>query len=515
VSSMPSPAPTGTTQWTPNDRWLTGIVLAVVTFWLFAQTLLNVIPGIQGELGIEATLANLAVSITSLFSGIFIVVAGGLADRIGRAKILNIGIVLGIVGSLLIALTPENQGGLTSSMLLLGRAVQGLSAACIMPSSMALIKTYYDGKDRQRALSFWSIGSWGGSGLCSLFGGFMATTALGWRSIFWMSIIVSVVSLVLLRGTPESKATAPEGGYRRFDWGGLAAFMVTLVALNVYISQGPTIGWLSIAGVVLVAVSIVGGLLFLQIEVRQRAPFMDLNLFRNGTFTGATLSNFLLNGAAGTLIVSLGLVQVAAGMSALQSGLLTIGYLVAILATIRVGEKLLQRFGPRKPMIWGSIITGVGILLCSMTFLLIEQYIVLTVLGFTLFGVGLGFYATPSTDAALANVPDNQVGAASGIYKMASSLGNAIGVAISAALYVAAQAVDPALIRSWGLFIGNQDNVALRFGGAIGLLFNVLMVVVAIASIILTVPTEEQKEAAAKAAARAERKDVPPAPIGN
>jgi DHA2 family multidrug resistance protein-like MFS transporter len=77
---------------------------------------------------------------------------------------------------------------------------------------------------------------------------------------------------------------------------------------------------------------------------------------------------------------------------------------------------------------------------------------------------------------------------------MASSLGNAIGVAISAALYVAAQAVDPKIIQSWGLFIGRQDNVALRFGGAVGLLFNVFMVVIAIASIIVTVPTERSKK---------------------
>ena len=199
--------------------------------------------------------------------------------------------------------------------------------------------------------------------------------------------------------------------------------------------------------------------------------FVNLKLFSNGTFTGATLSNFLLNGAAGTLIVSLGLVQVAAGMSSLQSGLLTLGYLIAILATIRVGEKLLQRFGPKKPMLWGSIITGVGILMCSMTFLLIDQYIVFSVIGFTLFGIGLGFYATPSTDAALSNVPDAQVGAASGIYKMASSLGNAIGVAISAALYVAGQAMDPATHPVLGTVHRppGQRGTALRRGHRLAL----------------------------------------------
>lgn len=450
------------------------------------------------------------MSITSLFSGIFIVVAGGLADRLGRAKILYLGIWLSIAGSLLIALTPENLGGLTSAMLLGGRVVQDLSAACIMPASMALVKTYYEGKDRQRALSYWSIGSWGGSGFCALFGGLMATSFLGWRSIFWISIVLSVLALFLLKGTPESKAEQDPAAERRFDFTGLIFFILMLVSINVYISQGPNIGWLSLGGIALVAIFVVTGLLFLQIEVRSRNPFVNLKLFSNGTFTGATLSNFLLNGAAGTLIVSLGLVQVAAGMSSLQSGLLTLGYLVAILATIRVGEKLLQRFGPKKLMLWGSMITGVGILMCSMTFLYIDQYILLSVIGFTLFGIGLGFNATPSTDAALSNVPDSEVGSASGIYKMASSLGNAIGVAISAALYVAGQAMDPALIQSWGLFIGRQDNVALRFGGAIGLLFNVLMVVIAIAAIIVTVPSEKQKDSE-----KTKHDEVAPPPIGN
>ncbi len=487
MSTAQSTATTGT-QWKPNDAWLIGIVLAVINFWLFAQTLLNVIPGIQGSLGIERTLGNLAVSITSLFSGIFIVVAGGLADRLGRVRIMNIGIYLSILGSLLIALTPENAGALTAAALLGGRVVQGLSAACIMPSTMALVKTYYEGKDRQRALSFWSIGSWGGSGFCALFGGLMATSAFGWRSIFWISIVLSIIALFLLRGTPESKAAAKAGG--TFDWGGLVSLIVALLALNVYISQGPLIGWLSWTGIGLIAATVIAALMFFWIETTRHNPVLNLALLRNSSFAGATLSNFLLNGAAGTLIVALGLVQVAAGMSSLQSGLLTLGYLIAILSTIRVGEKLLQRFGPKRPMIWGSAIAGVGILLTSMTFTLIGQYIVLAVIGFTLFGIGLGFYATPSTDAALSNVPDDEAGAAAGIYKMASSLGNAIGVAISAAVYVAAQGMDPNIIRSWGLFVGNQENVALRFGGAVGILFNLFMVVVAIIAIMVTVPDE-------------------------
>lgn len=151
--------------------------------------------------------------------------------------------------------------------------------------------------------------------------------------------------------------------------------------------------------------------------------------------------------------------------------------------------------------------------MCSPTFLLTEQYIVSAVIGFTLFGFGLGFYAAPSTDAALMNVPQDKVGTASEVYKMACSLGNAIGVATSAAVYVAAQNVSPELLDQLDIFIGRQDNVALRFGGVIGLLFNVLLVGLAIALIILTLPKDKTVEIAEDG--RPERKDVPPLPIGN
>src|SRR6185295_934116 len=189
-----------------DDKLVFGIVLAVVTFWLFAQTTLNVAPAMRADLRISAGISNIAVSITALFSGIFIVIAGGLADRLGRVKLTNIGIVLGILGSLLIALSPVG----TAMFLMIGRVIQGISAACIMPSTLALMKTYFEGEARQRALSFWSIGSWGGSGLSPLFGGFVAST-IGWRWIFFMSVAVALVSLLLLRGTRRLDARSRRG----------------------------------------------------------------------------------------------------------------------------------------------------------------------------------------------------------------------------------------------------------------------------------------------------------------
>jgi DHA2 family multidrug resistance protein-like MFS transporter len=437
-----------------DNRLLLGIVLAVVTFWLFAQTTLNVAPAIRADLRIPESVNNMAVSITALFSGIFIVIAGGLADRWGRVKLTSIGLVLSLLGSLLIAISPVG----TAMFLMSGRVIQGLSAACIMPATLALVKAYFDGEERQRALSFWSIGSWGGSGLSPLFGGFVAST-IGWRWIFWMSIVVALISLVLVRSTPESKTGSTSEA--SFDWTGLIAFVAAMLALNILIGQGSTLGWFSRAAFLLAAVFVVSIIFFFRIEIGNVNAFVDLTLFRNATFSGATLSNFLLNGDAGTLLVVLTLVQEAAGLSTLQSGLLTIGYLVGVLTTIRVGEKLLQRMGPRRPMLLGCWITGAGILLTTRTFLLLGQYLIVATVAFTFFGIGLGLYATPSTDAALSNVPQERAGAASGIYKMASSLGAALGVAISAAIF-------GALSHTMGfgpfadIAMGRTDNLNLR-----------------------------------------------------
>ncbi len=470
-----------------TNRLILGIVLAVVTFWLFAQTTLNVAPTMRDDLHITNSESNIAVSITALFSGLFIVVAGGLADQFGRVKLTYIGLASSILGSLLIALSPPG----TAMFLLAGRIIQGISAACIMPATLALMKAYFSDKERQRALSFWSIGSWGGSGVCALFGGLVAST-MGWRWIFWMSIAVAIASFFLIRGTPESKVETVER--KPFDWFGLITFIVAMVAVNVVIGQGSALGWSSPTVLLLTALFVVSAVAFVKIESSSPSGFVDLTLFRNTTFTGATLSNFLLNGAAGTLLVTLTLVQQEAGLSSLQSGLLTAGYLIAILSTIRVGEKLLQKMGPRKPMLIGCSITAAGILLTTSTFLLAREYLIAAFIGFTLFGIGLGLYATPSTDAALSNVPQDKAGSASGIYKMASSLGAAFGVAISAAIFTGLSHLQD-LGPIADIAIGRTDNVDVRFAACMALMFNVGMVVIAIVAIAMTVPKNRNSSA--------------------
>ncbi|MFW5436788.1 MFS transporter [Paenibacillus apiarius] len=462
---------TPTVPYKGNDKLIVGIVFGVITFWLFAQSMVNIVPDVQADLGISLDTLNIAISLTALFSGIFIVVAGGLADKFGRMKMTYIGLILSIIGSLLLILAHG------SGMLIAGRIIQGLSAACIMPATLALMKTYFEGAERQRALSFWSIGSWGGSGVCSFAGGAIATY-MGWRWIFVFSIVFALLAMLLIKGAPESKSKVEQSGSKaRFDFGGLVTFVITLVTLNLIITRGSSFGWTSAITLSLAVVFLVSTFIFFKIEFRHANGFIDFSLFKNKAYTGATVSNFLLNAAAGTLVVANTYVQIGRGFTAFESGLLSLGYLVCVLVMIRVGEKLLQKHGSRKPMITGSLITAIGIAMMSFTFVPGFLYTLLVFVGFMLFGIGLGMYATPSTDTAVSNAPESKVGIASGIYKMASSLGGSFGVAISASVY--------GVIAAAG---------SIELAAMVGLLTNVAFCVVSLLSVIITAPKGSKKD---------------------
>jgi MFS transporter, DHA2 family, multidrug resistance protein len=456
------------TSYKGNNRMMTGIVFGVLTYWLFSQSLINVMPEVQADMGMSLGLLNTAISLTGLFSGMFIVAAGGISDRIGHKKIVMIGLLLNIIGSLCLVFA---QGAV---LLIIGRVIQGFSAACIMPATIALVKAYFDGAERQRALSYWSFGSWGGGGICSFAGGLIATY-MGWRWIFIFSILLTLLAVYLLKNVPESKAK--QSNSSKFDFSGFFIFILVMVALNVVITRGGDLGWTSPISLTLMAVTVIGGWAFFKVVKGKSNGFIDFSLFKNKYFAGATVSNFLLNAVAGALIVANTYVQMARGYSSFQSGLLSVGYLVAVLAMIRVGEKILQRSGPKKPMILACLLVMAGIMLMTLTMLPNSIYSIVVFIGFTVYGIGLGLYATPSTDTAVDNVPAEKAGEAAGIYKMSSTLGGSFGLALSVAIY--------SLVEK----TGNMEAAA-----SIGLLANIIFAGLALLAIVAVIPKEGIKQ---------------------
>ena len=477
-----------------NDKVLIGIILGLLSFWLFGMTMLSIQDVVQNDLQIEMSALGLAVTITSLVSGVTVVMFGNLADRYGRAKTLRWGFYAAIVGGILIAATPA-RSALTLPFMLVGRILQGISAACIMPASLAIIAQFWQEKERQRAISLWSMGTWGGTSFATFIGTNMASF-LGWRSIFIVAAVTAFIGLLLVREIPRNFV---EGAKEvKFDFKGMVVFMLSVICLMMVINFGSSWGWGNPITMVLVVVSIIGFILFISIESGVDLPFVNIKLFQNKTFTGATISNFILNSTAGVLVVIPALMSAATDYDGSIIGFLSIGYGVVIIAFIRIGERLLQKFGPRRPMLLGSFIVMLAFLVMLPTNVMRETYLVLMGIGYALFGLGLACYATPSTDAALSTLPPKESAAGSGIYKMASSLGSAFGIAVSSAIYYGLlsgneQWLAPENSFFNQMFIGEQSNLVFRQSAMIAMTYNTIMVLLAIVVIFITVPKQSKK----------------------
>ncbi|MBL4932783.1 MFS transporter [Clostridium paridis] len=458
------------TNYKGNDRLLFGMILGVATYWLFASAITAGVPPLTSDLGISSSIVSTAVSITALICGVSIVTAGSIADRVGRVRITQIGFILSIIGSILCAIA---QG---ATLLIAGRVIQGLSGAFIMPATLALINAYYPGEARPRALSFWSLASWGGSGVANFFGG-AVVSALSWRWLFWITVPVALIGMFLVNGTPESKITS--GEKRNIDYFGIITLVLALLSLNLVVTRGRQLGWTNPIILSLISAFVIIFGIFLFIESRNSAPLVDLSLFSSKGYNAAVISNFLLNMCAGCLFILMPYVQTTRGLSSFQSGLLTISYLVAIVSTIRVGEKVMLKTGARLPMSIGTLMAAVGIFLMTLTFLPNVAYFTAVVVGLAIMGTGFGFYATPSTNTAVGNAPAEKAGSASGIYKMASSLGGSFGVAISGA-------VSTAIIMS--------DKTAQNLSAGWGLGVSVIAGTISLIAVLILVPKNKKNE---------------------
>lgn len=463
------PAEAGASEYRGTNRLLLGMCLGVSTYWLFALAITALVPTITTAFGISADELGLPISITALMSGVFIVPAGSIADKIGRVKVARAGLVLAMIGAAVCGLA-EN-----TTILTVGRALQGIAAAMIMPSTLALVNAYYKDADRLRALSFWSISSWGGGGLCNIFGGAVASY-LGWRWAFWLVIPVALVALYAMAATPESKNEhAPRD--QRFDLIGLVLLVVGLLTLNLSITKGHSMGWTDVLIVSGFVISFIVLFAFTVYEKRRKGALVDLSMLKRRAYNGAVISNFMLNSTLGSLMILMTYLQQGRGLTPFDAGMLTLGYTAATLVMIRVGEKIGRKFGARSPILIGCILAVVGIGMQALTFIDGTLYLALVAVGLALMGLGFGVSATPSTNIAVGEAPPEKAGSASGIYKMASSLGGSFGLAIATVVY--------------GTMISARPDAldAAAFGG---IMTGVVACVIAIVSVLVCIPAPKK-----------------------
>ncbi|HDL0652177.1 TPA: MFS transporter [Staphylococcus aureus] len=414
------------TQSSPRSKIIIAIMLSALTYWLFAQSFINIGPLVGQTYQTSPAVLNLSISLTSFATGIFMVAAGDIADKIGQLRMTYMGLIISMVASLLLIISD------ITALLIIGRILQGLSAAILLPSTVGVLNNQFKEDHLRRAISYLMISTVGGIGLAGVIGGLIATN-FGWQTNFIISIVLAFIAILLLKGTPEK--VSQHSHRHPFDYKGMSIFAVMIGSFTLLLTQGFEQGWFSTFSFICLSIFIITTLIFIIIERRHEVPFIDFSVLRNRPFIGAFLNNFVLNSGLGVTVVFFIYAQTHLGLSAAQSGLVTLPYAIVAVAMIRLGEKATLRFGGKLMLIIGPLFPVIGITIISMTSLQPSQYIIAVVIGFVICAIGNGLVATPGLTIAIFSMPNEKVGLATGLYKMSGTLGGAFGIALSTTVF--------------------------------------------------------------------------------
>ena len=405
-----------------DRRWwsLIGLCLVTALVWVTASDISIALPTIARDLG--GSMDTLQWAVNGYFlAGALIIVGGRVGDIFGRRLVFSIGTALILIGSLVAGLAPS------PLLLVLGRVIEGVGAAAILPTALSMIAVIFTGKQRDTAIAAWIAVCWGAQALGPLVGGVIVQT-LNWRWIFWINLPIGLAALVLTWwATPE---TREDGAARSIDIPGVVTLVGGLFLLSaalVFADNLPV--WqfgAMLAGSVLLIV------LFIFIERRVANPIVVLSIFRKRRFDGAVSANLIANFVFGGVVFFMALyLQVVENYDPLQAGLLMLPATIPILIVNPIGNRLGQRFGAAWP-------TAIGMALLAIAAVLLldlgDSYTDL-IAPFLLIGIGIGLQITPCAAVAVEDPGDAGEGVVSGVFKAASMIGGSLGVAVGTAVF--------------------------------------------------------------------------------
>jgi EmrB/QacA subfamily drug resistance transporter len=405
-----------------TSKWLALAVLAVAQFMVVLDvTIVNVaLPAIQTDLGFSADGLQWVVNAYTLAFGGLLLLGGRASDLLGRRRLFLIGLALFGAASLAGGFAPSSEA------LIAVRAVQGIGAALLSPAALALLTvTFPAGRERNIALGVWGALAGIGGTLGVVAGGILVDGA-GWEWIFFVNVPVAILGIVAApRFLTESRGTA--GG---FDFTGAILATAGLLALVYGVIRTEKAGWGSaeVLGLFGAALILLGA--FVAAESRAKDPLVPLKLFRIRGLGVSTIA-LALNGGAflGMFFMSALYLQQVHGDSALDAGVHFVPMGFAAIASAVVGAQLVTRLGTRAAYIGGSAIGVVGLLLLSRAG--VDASFGADILpGLVIFGLGLPLVGVANQIAAVAEVPHQDAGAASGIVTTAFQVGGAIGLAL-------------------------------------------------------------------------------------
>jgi EmrB/QacA subfamily drug resistance transporter len=404
-----------------DRKWWTLIAVCVGTFMLLLDvTIVNVaLPAIQTSLKASFSDLQWVVDAYALTLAALLLTTGSLADLFGRRRVFVIGLIIFSLSSLLSGLAT------TPLWLNLARGAQGVGGAAMFSTSLALLGSSFQGRERGTAFGVWGAITGLAVAIGPLVGGAL-TTGLSWRWIFLVNVPIGAVAVVLcLLRVEESK----QPGARRPDVIGFVTFGGALGALVFALIKGDDKGWGSTeilacligAGVLLTA--------FLVAEIVQGDNAMfDLKLFRKPTFTGGAIAAFALSGGLFALLLYLTLyLQDVLSYSAFQTGLRFLVLSGGILLTSTIAGRLTASVPIRFLIAPGLVLVGAGLML--MRGLDAGSGWTHLIVGFAVAGAGTGLINPPLASTAIGVVPPERAGMASGINSTFRQIGIATGIA--------------------------------------------------------------------------------------
>jgi EmrB/QacA subfamily drug resistance transporter len=388
-------------------------------------TIVNVaLPEIERALHSNFSDLQWVIDAYALTLAALLLTAGSLSDLFGRRRVFVIGIAIFTVASALCALAG------TPLVLNLARALQGIGGAFMFATSLALLASAFQGRDRGTAFGVWGATTGASVAVGPLVGGVL-TDGIGWEAIFLVNLPIGVAAIAMTLAKVE-ESHAPSGG--RIDWPGLVTFSGGLFALIFALIRGNPEGWGSPLIVGCLVAAAVLGTVFVLVERRSAAPMLDLTLFSKPAFAGASIAAFALSASMFSMFLYLTLyIQNILGYSPLESGLRFLPVTLLSFAIAPISGKLAERLGIRWFLGAGLALVGVGLFLMSG----LEPGDDWTALlaGFLVAGGGIGLVNPPLATAAIGVVEPQRAGMASGINSTFRQVGIATGIAGLGAIF--------------------------------------------------------------------------------